>query len=161
MALLCEQGEAKRKMDEGMDVMYPGGYVIASIKLTLGLAVTPRTRALFDGTVQPEGIQLRCENQFGDGLDNTGLAAGRSLAASETVACSTSSMILARSRCQMQQGLLSCQPVLEELFFSRNLEQLEAIADPTSGITLSLEPNTQCAQKSNFQHSLNEAMPSS
>jgi hypothetical protein len=40
-----------------------------SIRLTLGLAVTPRTRALFDGTVQPEGIQLRCES---DRLDNTG-----------------------------------------------------------------------------------------
>ena len=119
MALLCEQGEAERKMDEGIDVMYLEGYVIASIKLTLGLAVTPRTRALFDGTVQPEGIQLRCENQFGDGLDNTGLAAGRSLAASETVACSTFSMILARNRCQMQQGLLSRQPVLKNCFFAK------------------------------------------
>jgi hypothetical protein len=43
-----------------------------SIKLTLGFAVTPRTRALFDGTVRPEGIELRCESQFGNGLDNTG-----------------------------------------------------------------------------------------
>jgi hypothetical protein len=43
-----------------------------SIKLSLGLAVTPRTRALFDRTVRPEGIQLRCESQFGEGLDNTG-----------------------------------------------------------------------------------------
>jgi hypothetical protein len=105
-------------MDEGVDVMYPGGYVIASIKLTLGLAVTPRTRALFDGTVQPEGIELRCESRFGDGLDNTG-ARHRAIlgGAIDGGECSTSSLILARSGCQMQQGLLSCQPVLEELFF--------------------------------------------
>jgi ABC-type nitrate/sulfonate/bicarbonate transport system substrate-binding protein len=43
-----------------------------SIKLTLGMAVTPRTHALFDGTVRPDGIELRCESQFGSGLDNTG-----------------------------------------------------------------------------------------
>jgi hypothetical protein len=33
-----------------------------SIKLTLGFAVTPRTRALFDGTVRPAGIDLRAAN---------------------------------------------------------------------------------------------------
>jgi hypothetical protein len=44
----------------------------ASIQLTLGMAVTPRTRALFDGSVRPAGIELRCESEFRDGLDNTG-----------------------------------------------------------------------------------------
>jgi 4,5-dihydroxyphthalate decarboxylase len=30
------------------------------------------TRALFDGSVRPEGIDLQVQSQFGDGLDNTG-----------------------------------------------------------------------------------------
>ena len=81
--------------------------------------------------VLPKGIELRCESRFGDGLDNTG-ARHRAIlgGAIDGGECSTSSLILARSRCQMQQGLLSCQPVLEEPVFSRNLERLEAIADP-------------------------------
>ena len=78
----------------------------ASIKLTLGLAVTPRTRALFDGSVQPEGIQLRCESQFGDGLDNTG-ARHRAIlgGAIDGGECSTSSLILARLRGVSLRGL--------------------------------------------------------
>ena len=78
----------------------------ASIKLTLGLAVTPRTRALFDGSVQPEGIQLRCESQFGDGLDNTG-ARHRAIlgGAIDGGECSTSSLILARLRGASLRGL--------------------------------------------------------
>jgi 4,5-dihydroxyphthalate decarboxylase len=77
-----------------------------SINLTLGLAVTPRTRALFDGTVQPEGIQLRCESQFGDGLDNTG-ARHRAIlgGAIDGGECSTSSLILARMRGAPLRGL--------------------------------------------------------
>jgi 4,5-dihydroxyphthalate decarboxylase len=80
--------------------------VIASIKLTLGLAVTPRTRALFDGTVQPEGVQLRCENQFGDGLDNTGARHRAILGGTiDGGECSTSSLILARMRGASLRGL--------------------------------------------------------
>jgi 4,5-dihydroxyphthalate decarboxylase len=77
-----------------------------SIKLTLGLAVTPRTRALFDGSVRPEGIQLRCESQFGDGLDNTG-ARHRAIlgGAIDGGECSTSSLILARMRGASLRGL--------------------------------------------------------
>lgn len=76
------------------------------IKLTLGMAVTPRTRALFDGTVQPEGIQLRCESRFGDGLDNTG-ARHRAIigGAIDGGECSTSSLILARLRGVSLRGL--------------------------------------------------------
>jgi 4,5-dihydroxyphthalate decarboxylase len=77
-----------------------------SIKLTLGLAVTPRTRALFDGSVRPEGIELRCESQFGDGLDNTG-ARHRAIlgGAIDGGECSTSSLILARMRGSPLRGL--------------------------------------------------------
>jgi 4,5-dihydroxyphthalate decarboxylase len=76
------------------------------IKLTLGLAVTPRTRALFDGSVQPEGIQLRCASQFGEGLDNTG-ARHRAIlgGAIDGGECSTSSLILARMRGASLRGL--------------------------------------------------------
>jgi hypothetical protein len=63
-----------------MDVM------AETVKLTLGLTVTPRTRALFDRTVRPEGIELRCESEFGEGLDNTGRATGLSSAAPSTAA---------------------------------------------------------------------------
>jgi hypothetical protein len=71
--------------------------VAESIKLTLGMAVTPRTRALFDGSVRPEGIELRCGSQFGDGLDNTG-ARHRAIlgGAIDGGECSTSSLVLAR-----------------------------------------------------------------
>jgi 4,5-dihydroxyphthalate decarboxylase len=76
------------------------------VKLTLGMAVTPRTRALFDGTVQPEGIELRCESRFGDGLDNTG-ARHRAIigGAIDGGECSTSSLILARLRGVSLRGL--------------------------------------------------------
>ncbi len=77
-----------------------------SLELTLGLAVTPRTRALFDGSVRPEGITLRCESQFGDGLDNTG-ARHRAIlgGAIDGGECSTSSLILARMRGMSIRGL--------------------------------------------------------
>ena len=76
------------------------------IKLTLGLAVTPRTRALFDSSVRPQGIELRCESQFGDGLDNTG-ARHRAIlgGAIDGGECSTSSLILARLRGVPLRGL--------------------------------------------------------
>jgi 4,5-dihydroxyphthalate decarboxylase len=77
-----------------------------AIQLTLGMAVTPRTRALFDGAVQPEGIALRCESRFGDGLDNTG-ARHRAIlgGAIDGGECSTSSLILARMRGASLRGL--------------------------------------------------------
>jgi 4,5-dihydroxyphthalate decarboxylase len=76
------------------------------IKVTLGLAVTPRTRALFDGTVRPEGIELRCESQFGDGLDNTGARHRAILGGTiDGGECSTSSLILARMRGASLRGL--------------------------------------------------------
>ena len=77
-----------------------------SIKFTLGLALTPRTRALFDGSVRPDGIQLRCESKFGDGLDNTG-ARHRAIlgGAIDGGECSTSSLILARMRGMSLRGL--------------------------------------------------------
>ena len=77
-----------------------------SIKLILGFAVTPRTRALFDGTVRPEGIELRCESQFGSGLDNTGARHRAILGATiDGGECSTSSLILARMRGASLRGL--------------------------------------------------------
>ena len=80
--------------------------MVGSIKLTLGLAVTPRTRALFDGSVRPEGIELRCESQFGNGLDNTG-ARHRAIlgGAIDGGEFSTSSLILARLRGVPLRGL--------------------------------------------------------
>jgi 4,5-dihydroxyphthalate decarboxylase len=77
-----------------------------SIKLTLGFAVTPRTRALFDGTVRPEGIELRCESRFGSGLDNTGARHRAILGGTiDGGECSTSSLILARMRGISLRGL--------------------------------------------------------
>jgi 4,5-dihydroxyphthalate decarboxylase len=77
-----------------------------SIKVTLGFAMTARTRALFEGSVRPERIQLRCESQFGDGLDNTG-ARHRAILAGviDGGECSTSSLILARMRGTSLRGL--------------------------------------------------------
>jgi 4,5-dihydroxyphthalate decarboxylase len=77
-----------------------------AVKLTLGMAVTPRTRAFFDGTVRPEGIDLRCESEFGDGLDNTGARHRAILSgAIDGGECSTSSLILARIRGKSIRGL--------------------------------------------------------
>ena len=70
------------------------------------MAVTPRTRALFDGSVRPEGIELHCRSEFGDGLDNTG-ARHRAIlgGAIDGGECSTSSLILARLRGVSLRGL--------------------------------------------------------
>ena len=69
------------------------------LPLTLGLSVNNRTQALFDGHVQPEGIDLECRSQFSEGYDNTGarhrwIIEGK-ISGGE---CSTSSFILARNR---------------------------------------------------------------
>ena len=42
------------------------------LDLSLFMAKTPLTSALYDGTVQPKGIKLSVSNDFSDGLDNTG-----------------------------------------------------------------------------------------
>ena len=75
-------------------------------KLILGLSRIPRTTALFDGSVRPDGIELRCESQFGEGLDNTG-ARHRAILQGEIDGgeCSTSSLILAQSRGVKLRGL--------------------------------------------------------
>lgn len=67
--------------------------------LTLGMARTPRTQALFDGSVRPGGIQLHCQEKFGVGLDNTG-ARHRAIIEGKMPGgeLSTSSFILARMR---------------------------------------------------------------
>ena len=43
-----------------------------TIDLTLGMERTPLTRALFEGEVQAKGIRLKCQRDFGGGLQNTG-----------------------------------------------------------------------------------------
>jgi 4,5-dihydroxyphthalate decarboxylase len=61
---------------------------------------------LFDGSVRPEGLELRCESQFGDGLDNTGARHRAVLGgAIDGGECSTSSLILARMRGASLRGL--------------------------------------------------------
>jgi 4,5-dihydroxyphthalate decarboxylase len=67
--------------------------------LTLGLARTPFTEALFDGTVKARGINLTCREEFSQGLDNTG-ARHREIIAGTVPGgeLSTSSFILARLR---------------------------------------------------------------
>ncbi|MGH7846828.1 MAG: hypothetical protein ACREQW_16915 [Candidatus Binatia bacterium] len=69
------------------------------LAVTLGLSLNPRTRALFDGTVKPNGVELQCASQFGEGLDNTG-ARHRAILQGKIDGgeCSTSSLILARMR---------------------------------------------------------------
>jgi len=69
------------------------------LPLTLGLSVNNRTQALFDGSVQPEGIDLECRSQFSEGYDNTG-ARHRWIIEGKIPGgeCSTSSFILARNR---------------------------------------------------------------
>jgi len=67
--------------------------------LTLGLARTPYTQALFEGSVQPQGIFLQCQEDFSSGLDNVG-ARHRAIIQGEIPGgeLSTSSFILARLR---------------------------------------------------------------
>jgi 4,5-dihydroxyphthalate decarboxylase len=69
------------------------------LNLTLGLSENPRTMALFDGTVQPEGFNLTCRSQFSEGYDNTG-ARHRWILEGKIPGgeCSTSSIILAWNR---------------------------------------------------------------
>ena len=43
-----------------------------NLHLTIGLSQSPYTQALFDGSVCAQGIELRLQTRFGDGLDNVG-----------------------------------------------------------------------------------------
>ncbi|HWP60738.1 MAG TPA: hypothetical protein VNL14_22785 [Candidatus Acidoferrales bacterium] len=76
------------------------------MKLTLGLSLNPRTRALFDGSVTARGIELRLQSRFGAGLDNTG-ARHRAILQGQIDGgeCSTSSLVLARMRGVALRGL--------------------------------------------------------
>lgn len=69
------------------------------LSLTIGLAETPYTSALFDGSVLPKGILLECRENFSQGLDNVG-ARHRAIIAGKISGgeLSTSSFILARMR---------------------------------------------------------------
>ncbi len=69
------------------------------LDLSLFMAKTPLTSALYDGTVQPKGIRLSVGNDFSDGLANTG-ERHRQILAGELPGgeCSTSSFLLARTR---------------------------------------------------------------
>jgi len=70
-----------------------------TLNLTLGLSLTSRTKALFDRSVQPEGINVECRDRFSQGYDNTG-ARHRWILEGKIPGgeFSTSSFILARSR---------------------------------------------------------------
>jgi len=72
---------------------------MSTVSLRVGLSATPYTQALFDGSVRPEGIDLRLEPRFGEGLDNVG-ARHRMIIAGELDGgeLSISSFILARLR---------------------------------------------------------------
>jgi hypothetical protein len=69
-----------------------------NLPLTIGLSQSPITQALFDGSVRPNGIDLKLQTRFGDGLDNVG-ARHRAIIAGEIDGgeLSISSYILART----------------------------------------------------------------
>ncbi len=70
-----------------------------NLPLTIGLSQSPITQGLFDGSVRPNGIDLKLQTRFGDGLDNVG-ARHRAIIAGEIDGgeLSISSYILARLR---------------------------------------------------------------
>ena len=70
-----------------------------TLPLTIGLSASPITQALFDGSVRPNGIDLKLQTRFGDGLDNVG-ARHREIIAGKIDGgeLSISSYILARLR---------------------------------------------------------------
>lgn len=72
---------------------------MVTLPLTIGLSASPYTQALFDGTVQAKGIELKLQTRFGDGLDNIG-ARHREIIAGKIDGgeLSISSYILARLR---------------------------------------------------------------
>ena len=72
----------------------------APLELRLGLSPRPITRALVDGTVQPEGVRLICVEDFGRGQRNAGTARHRAIVsgALDGGEFSMSSLFLARQR---------------------------------------------------------------
>ncbi len=70
-----------------------------NLPLTIVLSQSPITQGLFDGSVRPNGIDLKLQTRFGDGLDNVG-ARHRAIIAGEIDGgeLSISSYILARLR---------------------------------------------------------------
>src|SRR5262245_66199001 len=72
---------------------------MTALPLTIGLNPSPYTRALFDGSVQVQGIDLNLQSRFGVGLDNVG-ARHRAIIVGEVDGgeLSISSFILARLR---------------------------------------------------------------
>jgi len=70
-----------------------------ALPLAIGLNPSPYTQALFDGSARPQGIELRLQSRFGEGLDNVG-ARHRAIIAGEIDGgeLSISSFILARLR---------------------------------------------------------------
>lgn len=67
--------------------------------ITLGMANTPLTRALFEGKVIAKGLDLVCQSDFGGGLSNTGERHRRILAGQlDGGEFSTASFLLARAR---------------------------------------------------------------
>lgn len=69
------------------------------LPLNLGFNPAPNTQALFDGSVQPKGVELRLQSKFGEGFDNVG-ARHRSIIEGKIDGgeLSISSFILARMR---------------------------------------------------------------
>src|SRR5262245_41303980 len=72
---------------------------MSNLPLTIGLGRSPITEALFDGSVRANGIAMKLQTRFGDGLDNVG-ARHRAIIAGEIDGgeLSISSYILARLR---------------------------------------------------------------
>ena len=72
---------------------------MTDVSLTLGFNPAPNTQALIDGSVRPEGVDLRVQTEFGDGFDNIG-ARHRSIIKGDTAGgeLSISSFVLARHR---------------------------------------------------------------
>jgi 4,5-dihydroxyphthalate decarboxylase len=72
---------------------------MTDVRLTLGFNPAPNTQALIDGSVRPQGVDLRVQTEFDDGFDNIG-ARHRSIITGETAGgeLSISSFVLARHR---------------------------------------------------------------
>ena len=60
---------------------------MTALPLTIGLNPSPYTRALFDGSVRVQGIDLKLRSRFGEGLDNIG-ARHRAIIAGKLTAAS-------------------------------------------------------------------------
>jgi len=72
---------------------------VTALPLILGFSRAPNTQALFDGSVQPKGVELQALSRFGEGYDNVG-ARHRAIITGKIDGgeCSISSFVLARMR---------------------------------------------------------------